>query len=344
MNESPRWLCFVAGKSGGHIVPALHLANVARAEAPTKIMFFSTDTDLDRTILGKQTIDQHITLSCSLLYRSIFVRPLALIQLGYACLKSLYYLIRHRPESIVSTGGLVSVPVVLAGWALRIPITVYNLDAVPGKAARFTAQFASKVYVCFDVVRPLFPARTIKRVDYPHRFTAADKQPMEAARATLNIPNHACVILILGGSQGSAFLNTWFTNYLETLKPEIRSNLYVIHQAGNRTIDELKAWYTKHNVAADVFAYRDKIAPAYCAADFVIARAGAGTLFELLFFKKQALIIPLETKSTDHQLDNAYAMAALHPQLFTVIRQIDCTQKADVITHMFEHALQAHKS
>lgn len=343
MNESSRWICFVAGKSGGHIVPALHLANVARAEAPTKIMFFSTDTDLDRTILGNQAIDLHIPLSCSLLYRSIFVRPLALVQLGYAWLKSLYYLIRHRPESIVSTGGLVSVPVILAGWVLRIPITVYNLDATPGKAARFTAQFATKVCVCFDVVRPLFPAHTIKRVDYPHRFTAADKQPMESARAALNIPSNACVILILGGSQGSTFLNNWFTSYMETLKPEILSRLYIIHQAGNRTIDELKSWYTDHSIAADIFAYRDTIAPAYCAADLVIARAGAGTLFELLFFKKQALIIPLETQSTDHQLDNAFAMAALHPQEFTVIRQIDCVQKADIITHMIEHALQIHK-
>lgn len=343
MNESPRWLCFVAGKSGGHIVPALHLANVARNEAPTKIMFFSTDTDLDRTILGKQTIDLHITLSCSLLYRTIFVRPLALVQLGYAWAKSLYYLIRHRPAEIISTGGLVSVPVILAGWVLRIPITVYNLDAAPGKAARFTAQFASKVCVCFDVVRPLFPSQTIKRVDYPHRFTAADQQSMESARTKLNIPQHACVIVILGGSQGSAFLNTWFTSYLVSLAPDVRKNLYIIHQAGNRNIDELKARYAQHNIAADVFAYRDDIAPVYCAADVVIARAGAGTLFELLFFKKQALIIPLETKSTDHQLDNAYAMAALHPQHFTVIRQIDCAHKTDVVTHMIENALQAHK-
>ncbi len=347
MKESSRWLCFVAGKSGGHIVPALHLAHVAQTEAPTNIMFFSMDTDLDHSILDQQKISLHIPLSCSLLYRSIFVRPLALAQLGYAWLKSMFYLIRHRPQRIVSTGGLVSIPVVLAGRALRIPITVYNLDATPGKAARFTARFATEVCVCFDVVRPLFPAHSIKRVDYPHRFTPADKQSMQAARAQLNIPQQACVILLLGGSQGSAFLNSWLTSYVEKLQqnaPETAKNIYIIHQAGNRNLAELKAWYADHGVTADVFAYRNDIASAYCAADFVIARAGAGTLFELLFFQKQAIIVPLETKATDHQLDNAYAMAALHPKQFTVIRQTDCITKTDSLTNLIEQALSARKS
>jgi UDP-N-acetylglucosamine--N-acetylmuramyl-(pentapeptide) pyrophosphoryl-undecaprenol N-acetylglucosamine transferase len=96
-----------------------------------------------------------------------------------------------------------------------------------------------------------------------------------------------------------------------------------IHQTGSTDETDWKQLYTSKNITAHVFSYNPELALLYTAADIIICRAGAGTLFEINFFNKKCIIIPLKTATTDHQVHNAIAMSADYPDLFEYILQDD---------------------
>jgi UDP-N-acetylglucosamine:LPS N-acetylglucosamine transferase len=110
----------------------------------------------------------------------------------------------------------------------------------------------------------------------------------------------------------------------------------IIHQTGSRDQTDWHALYKRNNIPAVVFDYRDAIAPCYVAADLIISRAGAGMLFEILFFEKPSIIIPLEATTTSHQIDNAYAMNTEHPTLFTVIQHQALADQNALCNHLHD--------
>ena len=95
----------------------------------------------------------------------------------------------------------------------------------------------------------------------------------------------------------------------------------IIHQTGDIDPTDWQTFYKKLHIPAKTFDFNNNIAPLYQTTDIIICRSGAGTLFETLFFQTPCITIPLETKSTDHQLDNAKEMAEKHPNIFHLIRQ-----------------------
>ncbi len=316
-------ICFVAGKTGGHILPCLIIAQQQKEDNPeSTILFFSTDAPLDKSILsGQSLISHHITLplgkfSSTPIYRSFQIIGQLIRSFG----TSLFQLHKHKTEKVISTGGLVALPVCLAARLLRIPIELYELNAIPGKAIKAIAPIAQKIYVCFAQAQRYFTQYNCTYAPYPVRFNIHNKQmSKELAYKELGLDPTKKTLFIMGGSQGSVQLNNEIKKYIQT--SDTYSNLQIIHQTGSRDQTDWHKFYVQKNIQALVFDYRDTIASCYVAADLIISRAGAGMLFEILFFEKPSVIIPLEAKTTSHQLDNAYAMATEHPTLFTVIRQ-----------------------
>ena len=349
MKKSEHHICFVAGKSGGHIIPALTLAERLCTENPnTRILFFSTDAILDQKIIGEnKLIERHVRLPIG----SSPVKPSNYLFIGYAFVKSFFksfaVLRKNRPERVISMGGLVSIPVCLAARLWRIPVTLYELNAVPGRAVHFLAPYVREIRVCFDAARARIKTpRNVKIIcdNYPVRFKQADKVSPDSARCALGIPPDARVLLILGGSQGSVFLNNFAEKLLKHIlerdkgksSPTARP-IIVLHQAGEHDIDKLRHFYRKNRIEAHVCAYRENMALWYCATDFVVSRAGSGTLFESAFFGKKTLVIPLETRTTTHQVDNAYAMAARHSDLFTVVRRKSIPNNSSLYNSILMH-------
>lgn len=310
-------ICYAAGNSGGHIIPCLTLAARLKQEQPQiSVIFFSSNSSIDLAILESRTlIDQHVPLSLSQ-KRSWYRMPLLCIHLLWATLKSFYLLMQHKPSRIISTGGIVAAPVSIAGWLLRIPIDLYELNAVPGKAIKALAPLASKIYVCFSSTKKYFPKKNGLLTQYPVRF---DQKIIPSALPDQFSPDRL-TIFVQGGSQGSQYINSKIKELIETY-PEIRTTIQLIHQTGSDTSVDWNAFYEEHKIPAQVFAYDHDVAPYYQHADLIICRSGAGALFEALFFQTPCITIPLETKQNTHQLDNARAIAAEHPELFTMIRQ-----------------------
>ena len=229
-----------------------------------------------------------------------------------------------------------------AARLLRIPIELYELNVIPGKAISFLAPLARTIFITFAESKHFFPAKhTGKCVqkNYPLRFGGVRVAPSGAhlceainkrlrARAVQSQEGVACepllftperkTIFLLGGSQGSGLLNKLLRDWLLANKVFVREALQVIHQTGARSQENWEAFYCELQVPVYYFTYEQNVEPLYQLADLVICRSGAGTLFELEFFRKKALLVPLQGVAAGHQIANAQAMAARHPELFRV--------------------------
>lgn len=323
----PHITAYVAGHSGGHIIPCLTLAAQELKNNNTQCVFFSTTAALDTQILKNNPLmHTHIALQVTP-PRHWYQIPGHLLRLLGAFFKSFFYLAKTKPEKLITTGGLVAVPVCLAAWILCIPIELYELNAVPGKAVKFLAPFATKIGICFGKAATFFPAAKCSRREYPMRYeqisTTKDKVIDE-----FKFDSSRKTIFILGGSQGSHFINNAIAQLL-ALHPELHTNMQIIHQTGASDATDYAAIYREFNIPAHVFQFNTNLASFYEVTDLVIARAGAGAIFETVHFKKPCILIPLETRATDHQVDNAKAIAEEYPDLFTVIKQDEIEKNID---------------
>lgn len=319
------WIFFVGGKTGGHILPALTLS-LEEKRCAKNILMITTKARLDTQIIADYPhVDRHVTCTLgSSGYPGLLGKVRVVWDLCTAFFYSLTLLLRYRPESVTSTGGILSLPVSYAAWLLRIPVIVYELNAVPGRAVRMIAPCAREVRVCFPHAQQYFKKSVL--VEYPVRFTERDMIVPQRARQLLGLSEDVFTLFVSGGSQGSRFINA-FVSELLSAHPSVQ----VIHQTGVHDVAHVQASYARMGIQSFVFAYNPEIALCYAAADRIIARAGAGSLFEILFFKKLALIIPLITKTTDHQYENARDMCAMHPELFVVCTQNELARQRESI-------------
>lgn len=330
-------LFLVAAGSGGHILPALVLGNEWQKNNPAgEITFFS----------GSSTLDQTLVRQTSVVQRSIFFRlstfsmrtwwkiPILCAQLIYIFGVSFWQALWLRPEKIICTGGLIGLPVCLAGRLAGIVIEIYELNAVPGKAVKGLMPLASTIFTPFEQTAGHYTllgksfANKCKLAPYPLRFgkqvkntepqTVFDQLNTQTGRKDFSVNKKT--ILIVGGSQGSLFLNRCIQNILAQASFP-KNHLQIIHQAGASNLGQYRAWYQEQKITAYVFDFDAQIDRYYQIADLIICRAGAGTLFEIAHFGKQSIVIPLITSTTSHQKDNALAIAAQHPQLFTALDQ-----------------------
>jgi UDP-N-acetylglucosamine--N-acetylmuramyl-(pentapeptide) pyrophosphoryl-undecaprenol N-acetylglucosamine transferase len=325
MKKHSKTIAYVAGLSGGHIIPCLTLAQQERAGG-SAILFFTRHAPLDLKIIAQAPeIERLYAFSFPASRHTFFAKVRFIYSFIYAFVSSFFILLRSRASKVVSSGGYIALPVCFAAWLLRIEIELYELNGVPGKATTLLAHLAKRVFVCFRQTISAF--KHAELVAYPVRFQETDTIDRETALKKLGLSLDKKTVLILGGSQGSKTLNSSICQWLREYS-FLHNQLQIIHQAGTHDVAFLQQEYANGGFQALVADYFSQLALLYSAADVVIARAGAGTLFETLFFKKPAIIIPLEGVADDHQVANASLMAQEHPQLFCVIRQKELSAAA----------------
>lgn len=337
-----RTICFVAGNSGGHILPGLTYAQTIRERDNSSIIFFSTMKPLDMKLLYKNPlITRHIPFNIDAVPTQKL--SFAMIRFLYATVRiffeSLIYLTYYRPKKIISTGGYISIPVCYAGALLRIPIELFELNVEPGKAVRFLSPLAQTIKICFPATSSYLPKAPCVVTDYPLRFSRTERALSTTdARTSLNLLPHRKTIFFIGGSQGSAFLNWLAQTWLEKLPNQLA--VQVLHQTGDASTYDWQALYEKKGIPASVFTFVPNLAPYYAAADVVVCRAGAGTLFETVSFNKKSIVIPLITPTTSHQKDNAYALRKQYPDQIYIIDQATIEQTPDLFFKTLQSCLQ----
>ncbi len=327
--------CFVAGQSGGHIIPCITLAQEILTKRPhDRILFFTTYAPLDAQLT--QSLDAPFTKVklpvTSINNQNPFTLVLFVIKLAAAFFVSFYHLGCIRPQSITSTGGICTIPVALAAYILRIPIDLYELNVLPGKTTSFLAPLTRTIYCCFartiDFL-DFLSARTCTQIGYPIRFFNEEQHSRADAYRRLNLDPDKKTILILGGSQGSVFINNMIKQWISATTDT--GTLQIIHQTGAHDPTDWFLLYKQHNIQAVVFPFNNNMEQCYAAADLIICRSGAGTLFEVLYFHKPCITIPLELQNNSHQMHNAFTIAQEYPELFLVLTQDTITAQPSLL-------------
>lgn len=321
--NTPPVICYVADKTGGHVLPCITHARLEQEKNHATTYLFHTDTPLEKSILENHPeIKGYAPYQLDRIpYNQPWKMPIAGIKFIIYFCKSFWKLWNLQPKKVISFGGFSSIPVCLAAKLLGIPVELYELNVEPGKTIKFLSRFSDHVHICFQDTCSYFDTKKCIQTDYPLRFSDADKTYNQSAiKKELGLNPEKFTVVILGGSQGSESLNQGIVNILESLPENILSKIQILHQAGNTQLD-LETIYQKLSIPHKVLPFYNDIIKFYQAADLIICRAGAGTIFETLFFQKKCIAIPLETQSTSHQIQNAQSMATYYPNYFTMILQ-----------------------
>ena len=277
--------------------------------------FFSASTTLDKQLAGStNTVDWHVPLQLeNVPFGKPWRLPLFCWQFFRSFFTTLNHLHKKKPRSVVSTGGYIALPVCLAARVLRIPIELFELNVIPGRATKFLSPFACTIFTCFEKTKQFLPTHKCKHVAYPIRHNSTAKKTVrEQALKTLGLSGDKKTVLILGGSQGSLFINNAIKQWI-TKKNTLGQTVQIIHQTGALDSTNWCQLYKHANITAIAADFFDNVQDCYHVADLVICRSGAGSLFETLFFEKPCITIPLETKSNTHQVHNALAMQKQFP-------------------------------
>ena len=319
-------ILFAGGCTGGHIYPILAVTEELQKAA------INGKIDLDLRYFSDPERYNFLLVSNGILVSKIFsaklrryfdIRNLFDIPLFFiSVIQSFWKVFWFMPDVLFSKGGPGSLPVVLACWFYRVPIIIHESDSAPGLANLMASKFADRIAVSFNSSTEFFIAKNaelsekIALTGNPTRKSLTDSAlEQEAAKQIFSFDSKKPLILIIGGSQGSAKINDFMLNAsLELMEADIQ----VLHQTGVNNFDDAKKElkfilenYTEKEMARyKIVPYFEKdLQDAYAAADIIISRAGSGSIFEIAAFGKPSILIPLQKSAQNHQIQNAYEYA-----------------------------------
>jgi UDP-N-acetylglucosamine--N-acetylmuramyl-(pentapeptide) pyrophosphoryl-undecaprenol N-acetylglucosamine transferase len=296
-----------AGGTGGHLYPAIAVADAIRKEHPgIRIVFVGTDRIESREVPRAGYEFHQIDIQApGRSFKSMATFP---FQLSKAVLDAMRLISRERPIAMLSGGAYLSVPVGIAAWSFHVPIALLEINSVAGSANKLLARVAQKLFVAYRESLDNFPpsirreaivSGTPVRSDLGSNPTAP-----EAARAAFDLEPGRKTALVFGGSLGARALN----EAMETTSTALADAGYnVLWQTGKGNVTEELDQRYRGNRNVRVQEYIFEMEKAYAAADIVVCRAGASSLAEISKLGKPAILVPYPHAAANHQEANARA-------------------------------------
>ncbi|MEC9373072.1 MAG: UDP-N-acetylglucosamine--N-acetylmuramyl-(pentapeptide) pyrophosphoryl-undecaprenol N-acetylglucosamine transferase [Planctomycetota bacterium] len=307
---APQVFIFAGGGTGGHLYPGLAIAReILARDGSARCVFICSDKALDAEILGHEGVEFHPIPA-----RPLSVRPKGLIRLIWnwgKCVRTARGILRGVKEAgagahVVSMGGYVSAPIAQAARVERVPVTLVNLDAVPGKANRWIARRAAHRFTA--AVFPGAEEKGFRVIPPVVRAEAVAKGEKAACRAALGLDPARRTLLVTGASQGATSINAFMARMAER-SPEAFEGWQVFHQAGpsRETVGgtALADVYRGAGIDAVVVAFCHDMASAWGSADLAVSRAGAGSVAEAWANGTPTLFLPYPYHRDEHQRHNA---------------------------------------
>jgi UDP-N-acetylglucosamine--N-acetylmuramyl-(pentapeptide) pyrophosphoryl-undecaprenol N-acetylglucosamine transferase len=290
------------GGTGGHIIPALAIADELESAYAAEVLFIGTPRGLESKLVPKAgyslsmiEVGQLKNVSLATRLRTLFDLPLSILR----CMKLLR---QFRPNAVVGVGGYASGPAMAAAILLGIPTLAFEPNAVPGLANRLVGKRVKAAAVNFAPAAKYFRNAQVTGIPVRNEFFRLEPRSEDA-------PPH---LLVFGGSQGARVLNTLMPQIAPSLLASV-PGLTIQHQAGARHAESTLAAYEISGARADrwqVHAFLDDMPRRFEAADLVLARSGASTVAELAAAGKPSVLIPFPQAADDHQRRNAEVLVA----------------------------------
>ncbi|WP_053976104.1 undecaprenyldiphospho-muramoylpentapeptide beta-N-acetylglucosaminyltransferase [Mangrovimonas xylaniphaga] len=306
------------GGTGGHIYPAIAIANELKSRYPkAKFLFVGAS---DRMEMEKVP---QAGYSIEGLWISGIQRKLTLknamfpFKLGLSLLRSRKIIKTFKPDIVIGTGGFASGPLLYVASSKHIPSLIQEQNSFPGITNKLLAKKVDKVCVAYDGLERFFPKEKLVKTGNPIRqdLLEIDNKTIEA-KDIFKLKHGKHTLLVLGGSLGARRINELVESQLEYLQEQ---NVQIIWQCGKLYYQQYKRYNEMEGV--QVHPFLNNMDMAYAAADVIISRAGASSVSELCVVGKPVIFIPSPNVSEDHQTKNA--MAIVEKQAAVMIKEQD---------------------
>ncbi|MCZ2444125.1 MAG: undecaprenyldiphospho-muramoylpentapeptide beta-N-acetylglucosaminyltransferase [Flavobacteriales bacterium] len=331
------------GGTGGHIFPAIAIANALKEMSPgTEILFVGAKGKMEMgkvPAAGYNIVGLEISGLSSGLSISNLTLPFRLMKALWQARKVIK---KFKPQVIIGVGGYASAAVAFTGAKMNIPILLQEQNSYPGKTNRFLSRYASRICVAYPDMQTFFPASKIVYTGNPVRKEIEHLLPTaEQGQHLFNLSNEKPILLAFGGSQGAKAINEGIENALPLFH---KHGIQVLWQTGTPFYQRALNTVKNNGYDVKVFEFIREMNYAYAAADMVVARAGAITISELQVAGKASILIPLPTAAENHQYKNALQLSSRDAAL--ILSNNDCpTKLGDTVINMIKdkptlHALE----
>ena len=311
MSNSQKFTYFITGGgTGGHIYPAIAVADVLLTDDTTKDLYYiGNPNNLEYDIVRQKNI-KFLGVNVHGMPRKL---NLALVkwtlQLAIACIKCVFYILKYKPDVIFGTGGYVSAPGLIAAKILNKPYMMHDCDAQPGLVTKSLSRGAKLVSLAFECAKNCIPNKNCIINGNPIRakFKTLSK---EDARKTMGLENKL-TICVMGGSQGAMSINNATVAILKKLSEH---NIQVIFQTGKknfeRVIEQLLKIYPEYANDKNILVkpYFDDMVTVLKASDIAVSRSGSLSLSEIEAAGLASILVPYPYAAADHQRKNARFM------------------------------------
>ncbi len=291
------------GGTGGHLFPGLAVAEALHARGHEVVLFVS-EKEIDATALKARPEFRSEKLPSvglpSMVFSPASVRFARRFWESFSHCRRFYR--KFRPSVVLGMGGFTSTAPVLAARLQGLPAFVHESNAIPGRANRLAAKFASKVLIGFEEAEARFAGANCVVTGTPVRKNLGLPLDRGEARRAFRLEPEKKTLLVMGGSQGAAGINQLLFKAAPLLAS---SGLQIIHLTGDRDDRLAAANYQREEIPHYVSPFHHKMEEAYSAADLAISRAGASSLSELSQFALASILIPYPFATDDHQTANA---------------------------------------
>lgn len=310
-------ILFTGGGTGGHFYPIVsvyrEIKRIVEEERMLKVdLYYIGPTDFGHDILRKDAVTVVQIVSGKWRRYISYQNALDIVKVVVGTIKAFFVLFSIMPDVIFSKGGYGSIPVILVALIYRIPLMIHESDSRPGLANQLVARYASRVALSFPSAKKYFPERSTTAVVGNPIRRAIVGGSHSAAEEEFSIFLKRPVLLVMGGSQGSQIINKMTLSAIRELVNEYE----IIHQAGKENFEGVKGEASVILSKSEGTYYHPyanfddrMLRNAYAAADVIISRAGAGSIFEIAASEKPSILIPLKNSAQEHQRQNAYEYA-----------------------------------
>src|SRR5271166_496377 len=284
------------GGTGGHVIPALAIAQQLRKQFGAEILFIGTARGIETRLVPQAGFPLELIKVGALNKVSLTTRLKTLFDLPLAIAASSRLFTEFDPEVVIGVGGYASGPAMVAAIRRRLPTLAFEPNVVPGFANRMIARWVSAAAVHFEETCQYFPQCKVTGVPVRAAFFAIP--PKIGGAPTL---------LVFGGSQGARAINQAMIASLPGLRTKI-PGIHIIHQTGRRDYEQVLGAYQQSGISGEVHKFIDDMPGTFSRADLLVCRSGASTVGEITAAGKPAIFVPFPAAADDHQNVNARAL------------------------------------
>jgi UDP-N-acetylglucosamine--N-acetylmuramyl-(pentapeptide) pyrophosphoryl-undecaprenol N-acetylglucosamine transferase len=286
------------GGTGGHVIPALAIAQELQSHYNTDVLFIGTSRGIETRLVPSAGFQLELITVGALNRVDLATRIKTLFDLPRAIAQSAHLLTEFRPDVMIGVGGYASGPAMIAASFMNVPMMAFEPNVIPGIANRLVAPMVRAAAVHFPATQRYFRNAVVTGVPVRREFFHVPERA----------PDAGPTLLVFGGSQGAHAINVAVMESLTALAKAV-PGIYLIHHTGEKDYQAAQDAAAKAGISAEVSRFIDDMPGAFARADLLLCRSGASTVAEITAAGKPAIFVPLPTAADDHQRHNAETLA-----------------------------------